>query len=852
MSYENITKALNPNAPVWAVTSATRTTTMKPKQPYVIDRDGKPSMVRPGDWASRLPDLLDWIEAKPESRQKNLRIGAFLTREDGICILDVKLDADGNLPEDVAKMLVDEPTYAEYTTDRKAVHIWGYEAVQGLDVVDHPTINYYTSGFVVVTGDGYVMDGIDYSTFPIGMGSLSMVANFLGANPTERDRINYALLDAPQDASDADVIKRLPDWTNDIAAFNADEIGVFYGSVGAARAHVIRDILSISGNVAQTVRVAMARFPHVFNDRAKTLMTVQNIGNCMTIERRHYDTEAMMQQSEAYEPYGELFVPSWVSEEEGKVDALPEEKTSQKPAIAAVEASPVEAAPEALPEVTDYEAEQEELFTGAARLSGVDLYADIADTPFGRAVTEMSQRITSEGAPIRLSYLIGAMLGAASGLLGRRYTSGRAFDHRQVGSLYVSIVGAPGVGKSASFTPYMRIVGQELAKEIKGQDVPFISTCPIAMTQIHPFAVGAPSSCMFVEDQSKFFLSAEMSDKYAAETFHDIMRSRFDAFSNDITRFTPVRGRQKVPFPRHYTFSLVADTQIGPFVQFVCNKGVSGSGLLSRILPIIEQRGPSDTVSDDYVEPGTVERHIYHLAHAYLASNRPSEAEDDGFELPRFIKLQCEPEALELFKHANNVYRGIRSYNDFDSDARIRIAAHGAKIAHIVAAYNAVTEDDKPLVTYRLMRWAMSFVHEMFMRAAPMFNLAINGDETAIMKRVLSMLETYRKEGTINGKHFQNRLGLRELDASQWQFSNEIIQKIFTSLGTVTIGRQTLTTASVRNLLSQGRGGNGMLVESKRQVDSVTGIQSSCWTLNRDIILFPEFHMPTLHEVINK
>ena len=43
-----------------------------------------------------------------------------------------------------------------------------------------------------------------------------------------------------------------------------------------------------------------------------------------------------------------------------------------------------------------------------------------------------------------------------------------------------------------------------------------------------------------------------------------------------------------------------------------------------------------------------------------------------------------------------------------------------------------------------------------------------------------------------------------------------------------------------------------MLVESQRQVDSVTGIQSSCWTLNRDIILFPEFHMPTLHEVINK
>ena len=202
MSYENITKALNPDAPVWAVTSATRTTTMKPKQPYVIDRDGKPSMVRPGDWASRLPDLLDWIETKPESRQKNLRIGAFLTREDGICILDVKLDPDGNLPEDVAKMLADEPTYAEYTTDRKAVHIWGYEAVRGLDVVDHPSINYYTSGFVVVTGDGYVMDGIDYSTFPIGMGSLSMVANFLGANPTERDRINYALLDAPRNLTE--------------------------------------------------------------------------------------------------------------------------------------------------------------------------------------------------------------------------------------------------------------------------------------------------------------------------------------------------------------------------------------------------------------------------------------------------------------------------------------------------------------------------------------------------------------------------------------------------------------------------------------------------------------------------
>lgn len=850
MSYENITKALNPNAPVWAVTSATRTTTMNPKQPYVIDKDGKPSLVRPGDWASRLYDLLDWIETKPASRQKNLRIGAFLTREDGICILDVKLDADGNLPEDVAKMLADEPTYAEYTTDRKAVHIWGYETVQGLDVVDHPSINYYTSGFVVVTGDGYVMDGIDYSMFPIGMGSLSIVANFLGANPTEHDRINYGLLDAPQDSSDEDVIKRLPDWTRDIALFNADEIAVFYGSVGAARAHVIRDILSISGNVAQTVRVAMARFPHVFDDRAKTLLTVQNIGNCMTIESRHYTDEMMRQQSEVYEPYGELFVPSWVLEEEGKVDALPEEKTPQKPAIEAVEALPETV--DALPAVPDSEAEQEELFTGAARLSGVDLYADIADTPFGRAVTEMSQRITSEGAPIRLSYLIGAMLGVTSGLLGRRYTSGRAFDHRQVGSLYVSIVGAPGVGKSSSFSPYMRLVGRELAKEIKTQDVPFISTCPIAMTQIYPFAVGAPSSCVFVEDQSKFFLSAEMSDKYAAETFHDIMRSRFDAFSNDITRFTPVRGRQKVPFPRHYTFSLVADTQIGPFVQFVCNKGVSGSGLLSRIVPIIEQRGPSDTVSDDYVEPGTVERHLYHLAHAYLASNRPSEAEDDGFELPRFIELQCEPEALELFQHANRIYRGIRSYNDFDSDARIRIASHGAKIAHIVAAYNAVTEDDKPLVTYRLMRWAMSFVHEMFMRAVPMFNLAINGDETAIMKRVLSMLETYRKDGTINGKHFHNRLGMRTLDASQWQFSNEIIQKIFSSLGTVTVGRQTLTTASVRNLLSQGRGGNGMLVESKRQVDSVTGIMSSCWTLNRDLILFPEFHMPTLFEVINK
>lgn len=851
MSYENITKALNPDAPVWAVTSATRTTTMKPKQPYVIDRDGKPSMVRPGDWASRLPDLQDWIASKPESRQKNLRVGAFLTREDGICILDVKLDADGNLPEDVAKMLSDEPTYAEYTTDRKAVHIWGYEAVRGLDVVDHPSINYYTSGFVVVTGDGYVMDGIDYSTFQIGMGSLSMVANFLGANPTERDRINYALLDAPQDASDAEVIKRLPDWTEDVALFDETEIAVFYGSVGAARAHVIRDILSISGNVAQTVRVAMARFPHVFNDRAKTLMTVQNIGNCMTIERRHYDAEAMMQQSEVYEPYGELFVPSWVSEEEGKVDALPKEKTSQKPAIQAVEASPVETVPETLPDVQDFEAEQEELFTGAARLSGVDLYADIADTPFGRAVTEMSQRIAAEG-QIRLSYLIGAMLGVASGLLGRRYTSGRAFDHRQVGSLYVAIVGAPGVGKSSSFSPYMRIVGQGLDKEIKGQDSPFVNTCPTTMTQFYPFAITAPSSCVFVEDQSKFFTMAEMSDKYTTETFHDIMRSRFDAFSNDVIRFTPVRGKQKLPFPRHYTFSLVADTQIGPFVQFVCNKGVSGSGLLSRILPVIEQRGPSDSVSDDYVEPGTVERHIYHLAHAYLASNRPSEAEDDGFELPRFIELQCEPEALELFKHANSVYRGIRSYNDFDSDARIRIATHGARIAHIVAAYNAATEDDKPLVTYRLMRWAMSFVHEMFMRAAPMFNLAINGDETAIMKRVLSMLETYRKDGTINGKHFQNRLGLRTLDASRLQFSNEIIQKIFTSLGTVTIGRQTLTTASVRNLLSQGRGGNGMLVESKRQVDSVTGIQSSCWTINRDIILFPEFHMPTLHEVINK
>lgn len=850
MSYENITKSLNPDAPVWAVTSTTRTTTMKPKQPYVIDREGTPSIVRSGDWASRLPDLLDWIASKPESRQKNLRIGAFLTREDSICILDVKLDADGNLPEDVAKMLSDEPTYAEYTTDRKAVHIWGYEAVRGLDVVDHPSINYYTSGFVVVTGDGYVMDGIDYSTFPIGMGSLSMVANFLGANPTERDRINYALLDAPQDASDAEVIKRLPDWTEDVALFDETEIAVFYGSVGAARAHVIRDILSISGNVAQTVRVAMARFPHVFNDRAKTLMTVQNIGNCMTIERRHYDAEAMMQQSEAYEPYGELFVPSWVSEEEGKVDALPEEKTPPAPAIQAVEASPIKTVPETLPDVQDSEAEQEELFTGAARLSGVDLYADIADTPFGRAVTEMSQRIAADGT-IRLSYLIGAMLGVASGLLGRRYTSGRAFDHRQVGSLYVAIVGAPGVGKSSSFSPYMRIVGQGLDKEINGQDSPFVNTCPTTMTQFYPFAITAPSSCVFVEDQSKFFTMAEMSDKYTTETFHDIMRSRFDAFSNDVIRFTPVRGKQKLPFPRHYTFSLVADTQIEPFVQFVCNKGVSGSGLLSRILPVIEQRGPSDTVSDDYVEPGTVERHIYQLAHAYLASNRPSEAEDDGFELPRFIELQCEPEALELFRHANNVYRGIRSYNDFDSDARIRIATHGARIAHIVAAYNAATEGDKPLVTYRLMRWSMSFVHEMFMRAAPMFNLAINGDETAIMKRVLSMLETYRKDGTINGKHFQNRLGLRTLDASQWQFSNEIIQKIFTSLGTVTIGRQTLTTASVRNLLSQGRGGNGMLVESRRQVDSVTGIQSSCWTLNRDIIIFPEFHMPTLHEVIN-
>lgn len=852
MSHENITKALNPDAPVWAVTSATRTITMKPKQPYVIDRDGKPSMVRPGDWASCLPDLLDWIASNPESRQKNLRIGVFLTREDGICILDVKLDADGNLPEDVAKMLADEPTYAEYTADRKAVHIWSYEAVQGLDVVDHTSINYYTSGFVVVTGDGYVMDGIDYSTFPIGMGSLSMVANFLGANPTERDRINYALLDAPQDTSDADVIKRLPDWTEDVALFDESEISVFYGSVGAARAHVIRDILSISGNVAQTVRVAMARFPHVFNDRAKTLMTVQNIGNCMTIERRHYDDEMMRQQSEAYEPYGELFVPSFVLEEEKGVDAPAEEKTSPAPAIQAVEALPVEAAPEVLPDVQDYEAEQEELFTGAARLSGVDLYADIADTPFGRAVTEMSQRITADGAPIRISYLIGAMLGVASGMLGRRYTSGKLFQHRQVGSLYVSIVGAPGVGKSSSFSPYMRLVGRELDKEIKGQIIPLISTCPTAMTQFYPFAVAAPTSCVYVEDQSKFFTMAQLSDKYTTETFHDIMRFRFDASSNDVMRFSPVRGGKIMQFPRYYTFSVVADTQIGPFVQFVCNREVSGSGLLSRIVPIIEQRGPSDTVSDDYVEPGTVERHIYHLAHAYLASNRPSEAEDDGFELPRFIDLQCEPEALELFLHANNVYRGIRSYNDFDSDARIRIAAHGAKIAHIVAAYNAATEDDKPLVTYRLMRWAMSFVHEMFMRAAPMFNLAINGDETAIMKRVLSMLETYRKEGTINGKHFQNRLGIRTLDASRWQFSNEIIQKIFTSLGTVTIGRQTLTTASVRNLLSQGRGGNGMLVESQRRVDSVTGIQSSCWTLNRDIILFPEFHMPTLHEVINK
>nr|DAM95608.1 MAG TPA: Protein of unknown function (DUF3987) [Caudoviricetes sp.] len=850
MSYENIIKVLNPNAPVWAVTSATRTTTMNPKQPYVIDRDGKPSLVRPGDWASRLYDLLDWIETKPASRQKNLRIGAFLTREDGICILDVKLDADGNLPEDVAKMLADEPTYAEYTTDRKAVHIWGYEAVKGLDVVDHPSINYYTSGFVVVTGDGYVMDGIDYSTFPIGMGSLSMVANFLGANPTEQDRINYALLDAPQDSSDEDVIKRLPDWTNDIALFNADEIAVFYGSVGAARAHVIRDILSISGNVAQTVRVAMARFPHVFDDRAKTLLTVQNIGNCMTIESRHYYDEVMRQQSEVYEPYGELFVPSWVLEEGGKVDALPEEKTPPEPAIQAAEASPKTV--DALPAVPDSEAEQEELFTGAARLSGVDLYADIADTPFGRAITEMSQRITADGAPIRLSYLIGAMLGVASGLLGRRYTSGKLFQHRQVGSLYVSIVGAPGVGKSSSFSPYMRLVGRELDKEIKGQVIPFINTFPTTMTQFYPFAIAAPSSCIYVEDQSKFFTMAKLSDNYTTETFHDIMRFRFDAASDNVMCYNPVRGGKIMQFPRYYTFSVVADTQIGPFVQFVCNREVSSSGLLSRILPIIEQRGPSDSVSDDYVEPGTVERHIYHLAHAYLASNRPSEAEDDGFEPPRFIELQCEPEALELFRHGLSVYEKVPSYNSFDSDARTRIAAHSAKIAHIVAAYNAVTEDDKPLVTYRLMRWAMSFVHEMFMRAVPMFNLAINGDETAIMKRVLSMLETYRKDGTINGKHFQNRLGMRVLDASQWQFSNEIIQKIFSSLGTVAIGRQTLTTASVRNLLSQGRGGNGMLVESKRQVDSVTGIMSSCWTLNRDLILFPEFHMPTLFEVINK
>ena len=852
MSYENITKALNPDAPVWAVTSTTRTTTMKTKQPYVVDRDGKPSMVRPGDWASRLSDLLNWIETKPESRQKNLRIGAFLTREDGICILDVKLDANGNLPEDVAKMLADEPTYAEYTVDRKAVHIWGYEAVRGLDVVDHPSINYYTSGFVVVTGDGYVMDGIDYSTFPIGMGSLSMVANFLGANPTERDRINYALLDAPQDSSDEDVIKRLPDWTNDIATFNADEIGVFYGSVGAARAHVIRDILSISGNVAQTVRVAMARFPHVFNDRAKTLMTVQNIGNCMTVERRHYDAEAMMQQSEVYEPYGELFVPSFVLEEEKGVLTPAEEKTQPEPAIQAVEAPPVETVSEKLPEIPDSEVGQEELFTGAARLSGIDLYADIADTPFGRAVTEMSQRITANGAPIRLSYLIGAMLGVASGMLGRRYTSGKLFQYRQVGSLYVSIVGAPGVGKSSSFSPYMRLASRELDKEIKGQTVPLINSFPTTMTQFYPFAVAAPSSCVFVEDQSKFFTMAKLSDNYTTETFHDMMRFRFDAASDNVMCYNPVRGGKVMKFPRYYTFSVVADTQIGPFIQFACNNEVYSSGLLSRILPIIEQRGPSDSVSDDYVEPGTVERHVYHLAHAYLASNRPSEAEEDGFEAPRFIELQCEPEAWDLFQHGLKAYEKVPSYNSFDSDARTRIAAHGAKIAHIVAAYNAVTEDDKPLVTYRLMRWAMSFVHEMFMRAVPIFDLAINGDETAIMKRVLSMLETYRKEGTINGKHFQNRLGLRTLDASRWQFSNEIIQKIFTSLGTVTIGRQTLTTASVRNLLSQGRGGNGMLVESQRQVDSVTGIQSSCWTLNRDIILFPEFHMPTLFEVINK